>query len=63
MTMLIDYLLTQYTLEQELKIPVTPFYAGLDKYIQIAKSESGFIGFFIKPLWIDIANFAEGKLP
>ncbi|KAL4485809.1 hypothetical protein ABPG72_012349 [Tetrahymena utriculariae] len=52
----------QFELEQQNKLPVTPFYKDLDKYLTLATNEIGFINFFIKPFWVQIQQFGQGKL-
>lgn len=46
----------------EKDIPITAFYKGLDEYVQVAKNEIGFINFFIKPFWLEVQKFGNGKL-
>jgi len=48
--------------EQELGLPVTPWYAKLSDPIEMAKSEKSFISKVVRPLWCEVDRFFEGRL-
>lgn len=54
--------INQTRLEEELGLPVYPFYANLSNPKEMAISEKKFISFIIRPLWTEVDRFFEGKL-
>ena len=53
---------TQNRCEELQKIPLTPFYVGLNDPVKVANSEIGFINAIVWPLWSEVDRFMQGPL-
>lgn len=54
--------LSQVKMEEKLGLPVTPWFVKLGDPVEMAKGEKFFIQKIVRPLWVEVDRFFEGKL-